>query len=75
MIILNLFELEASPSWAEEPFLFPGDVYLRILYRRILISDFDMNKGMLLDGQDNVRFILIFIVTELLGSFLFRDES
>ena len=34
-----------------------------------------MNKGTLLDGQDNARFILIFIVVELLGSFLCRDES
>ena len=35
-----------------------------------------MNKGMLLDGQDNSRFNkLIFIVVELLGSFLCHDES
>ena len=34
-----------------------------------------MNKGTLLDGQDHARFILIFIVVELLGSFLCRDES
>ena len=32
-----------------------------------------MNKGKLLDGQDNARFILIFIVVELLGCFLCRD--
>ena len=30
---------------------------------------------MLFDGQDKARLILIFIVTELLGSFLCRDES
>ena len=30
---------------------------------------------MLLDGQDKARLILIYIVTELLGSFLCPDES
>ena len=35
----------------------------------------DMNKGMLLDGQDNGRFALIFTAEELLGLFLCRDES
>ena len=34
-----------------------------------------MNKGVLFDGQDKARFILIFIVVELLHSFLCRDES
>ena len=34
-----------------------------------------MNKGKLLDGKDNARFILILIVVKLLGSFLCRDES
>ena len=34
-----------------------------------------MNIAMLLDGRGNARFILIFIVVELLGSFLYLDES
>ena len=34
-----------------------------------------MNKGMLLDGQYNARFILIFIAVELLASLLCRDEN
>ena len=34
-----------------------------------------MSQGMLVDRKDDKRFILIFVVVELLGPFHCRDES
>lgn len=72
MIIVNLFELGSSPSWAESPFLFLGDVVaelsLSCSLSSIVVSrssEFDINKVKLLDGLESARFKLVFVVIEL----------
>lgn len=72
VIIANLFELGSSPSWAESPFLFLGDVVaelsLSCSLSSIVVSrssEFDINKVKLLDGLESARFKLVFVVIEL----------